>query len=219
MSDYTLNFAGLTIPLVTLGASDSLALQKAGEAAASAAAAEQFSRGIPPSLVVIGDSITASNSDNTANLHADSWATHLVLNSGGKLRMVRNSGIGGQTSAQMLARFATDVVAYLPNGGWCGILAGTNDTDGVTDTYANIEAMILLAKAARIKPFLGSVPPANMAAISDLPRPQLRRRSRAERLQRQPIATRSRRLILWARRFALLPRPGWSHRERPARAR
>lgn len=121
---------------------------------------------VPPSLVVIGDSITASNSDYANNIHADSWATHLVLNSGGKLRMVRNSGIGGNTTAQMLARFAADVVAYLPNGGWCGIVAGTNDTDGVTETYPNTEAMILLAQAAGIKPFLGSVPPQGMAALS-----------------------------------------------------
>ena len=39
MSAYTLNFAGIEIPLVTLGASDSLALQQAGVASAAATAA------------------------------------------------------------------------------------------------------------------------------------------------------------------------------------
>lgn len=177
MTAYTLNFAGIEIPLVTLGENSAVAIIKAGEAAASAVSAAASAAaaskalaytsalGLSPDLVVIGDSITASNSDNTANIHADSWATHLALNSGGKLRMVRNSGIGGQNTAQMLARFAADVIAYLPNGGWCGIMAGTNDTDGTTDTYPNTEAMILLAVQAGIKPFLVSIPPQGSAAL------------------------------------------------------
>lgn len=108
-------------------------------------------------LVVIGDSITAWNwSDYSNNVHSDSWATHLALGSGGKLHLIRNAGIGGNTTAQMLARFDSDVMAYLPDGGWVGIAGGTNDPDGVTDTYPNIEAMINRALVGKCKVFLCS---------------------------------------------------------------
>lgn len=119
--------------------------------------APQTYRDTAQDLVVIGDSITAWNwSDYAENVHSDSWATHLTLGLGGKLRLLRNVGIGGNTTAQMLARFDSDVMAYLPNGGWVGIAGGTNDPDGVTDTYPNVEAMINRALLGKCKVFLCS---------------------------------------------------------------
>jgi lysophospholipase L1-like esterase len=73
-------------------------------------------------------------------------------------------GISGQTSPQMVLRFHQDVVALKP--AVVMILAGTNDiaqnTGPITDeeVIANLEAMVEMARAHRIKVVIGSVPPA-----------------------------------------------------------
>jgi lysophospholipase L1-like esterase len=73
-------------------------------------------------------------------------------------------GIGGQTTAQMLARFWPDVVALKPAA--VHILAGTNDIAGNTGPYDpdatcdNFRAMAALARASGIRVILGAVTPA-----------------------------------------------------------
>ena len=75
-----------------------------------------------------------------------------------------NRGIGGQTTQQMLLRFPQDVIALHPR--MVHIMAGTNDVAGNTGPTTldaiegNIAAMIVLAKAARIRVVLASTPPA-----------------------------------------------------------
>jgi lysophospholipase L1-like esterase len=73
-------------------------------------------------------------------------------------------GISGQTSPQMLVRFQADVAALKPRA--VHILAGTNDVAGNTGpfdpeaTRGWITAIAELAKAQRIQPILGAIPPA-----------------------------------------------------------
>jgi lysophospholipase L1-like esterase len=73
-------------------------------------------------------------------------------------------GIGGQTTAQMLARFWPDVIALRPAA--VHLLAGTNDIAGNTGPYDpvatcdNVRAMTALAKANGVKVVLGAVTPA-----------------------------------------------------------
>jgi len=73
-------------------------------------------------------------------------------------------GIGGQTTAQMLARFWPDVIALKPAA--VHLLAGTNDIAGNTGPYDpvatcdNVRAMAALAKANGVKVILGAVTPA-----------------------------------------------------------
>jgi lysophospholipase L1-like esterase len=75
-----------------------------------------------------------------------------------------NRGIGAQTSAQMLVRFRSDVVALRP--AVVHILAGTNDVAGNNgpvrprDFQNNIESMAEIARANGIRVVLGSIPPA-----------------------------------------------------------
>lgn len=75
-----------------------------------------------------------------------------------------NLGISGQTTAQMLLRFNTDVLALQPAG--VLVLAGRNDIDGNTGPMTlkmiqkNIFSMVELAKAHQIKVILCSVLPA-----------------------------------------------------------
>jgi lysophospholipase L1-like esterase len=75
-----------------------------------------------------------------------------------------NRGISGQTTAQMLGRFYSDVIALHP--AVVHILAGTNDiagNGGPTTLEAienNLRSMVELAQAHRIKVVIGTVAPA-----------------------------------------------------------
>lgn len=108
-----------------------------------------------PRIVLMGDSIT------------ENWrrADPALFTSA-----VADRGIGGQTSAQMLLRFQTDVVALRPR--IVHILAGTNDLGSTLgDEYYlnNIKAMLDLAKANNIAVILGSIPPSHRTMFGDDP--------------------------------------------------
>lgn len=84
-------------------------------------------------IVLLGDSLTAKNgstSGSTANLYTYSsgffsWANAII---GQKFKVLKNAGIGGQTSTQILRRVDADVIALNPK--FCMFLCGMND--GVT---------------------------------------------------------------------------------------
>lgn len=108
-----------------------------------------------PCLVMMGDSITYH------------WPTALL---GAGLRVV-NRGVRRQTSREMLARFAADVLAERPDV--VAILAGTNDlkrraddaesddakSGQVAPLLARLDAMAGAARARGIRVVLGAVPP------------------------------------------------------------
>ena len=102
-----------------------------------------------PEVVFMGNSIT----DNWAYFHPDFFSSHNFC----------GRGIGGQTSAQMLVRFTSDVIDLHPKA--VVIMAGTNDVahndywvapDKVVD---NIIAMCDIARANGIVPIISSIPP------------------------------------------------------------
>ncbi|MCE7796219.1 GDSL-type esterase/lipase family protein [Sphingobium sufflavum] len=103
-----------------------------------------------PHVVFMGDSIT------------ENWVKgDPVLLGGGNA----GRGISGQTTPQMLLRFYPDVIALHPRV--VHIMAGTNDISGNTGPTTdrtivdNLRAMIVLAKANRIKVVLGSITPSS----------------------------------------------------------
>ncbi len=104
-----------------------------------------------PDIVFLGDSIT------------ENWARADPAFLDG--RSIAGRGIGGQTSAQMLARFRADVIALHPRK--VHIMAGTNDVAGnggptSPEAYEdNIRSMVDLARANGIEPVLASLPPAD----------------------------------------------------------
>lgn len=108
----------------------------------------------PLRTVMMGDSIT----DNWPGLSADFFQAHSLV----------GRGIGGQTTAQMVLRFAPDVIRLKP--AVVHILAGTNDIAENLDPYDpvattnNLQTMASLAKANGIKVVMGSVPPATSFA-------------------------------------------------------
>jgi len=74
-------------------------------------------------------------------------------------------GIGGQTTAQMVVRFQSDVVNLHPK--YVAIMAGTNDIAqnngyiALEQVVENLKSMCEIAKANKIKPILCSVTPSN----------------------------------------------------------
>jgi lysophospholipase L1-like esterase len=116
------------------------------------AAENATDRGLPPErrrVVFIGDSITQGWRD----FHPAFFADNGLL----------GRGIGGQVTAQVLARFWPDVVALKPAA--VHILAGVNDiaqNAGPYDpaaTQANLKAMTVLAQASGIAVILATVTP------------------------------------------------------------
>ena len=93
-------------------------------------------------IVLLGDSLTAKNGSTTSTYYTYSsgfftWANALT---GHKFKILKNAGIGGQTSTQILARVDADVIALAPK--YCMFLCGMND--GVTDTNtATLKANII----------------------------------------------------------------------------
>jgi lysophospholipase L1-like esterase len=128
--------------------------------------------------IAIGDSIT--NGQDTTEQATNrlvggmSWFNQACVLSRQKLRYLRNSGVSGETSTEMLARFKTTVVDYSPD--ICFIMCGTNDNAaGITaaTTLANIQSMHLMAEAAGVRTVLCTIPPrgnipvATINAIND----------------------------------------------------
>lgn len=108
----------------------------------------------PPSVVFIGDSITAIWGSGQGPQFADhpNWV---------------DKGIGGQKSSQVLVRFQTDVLDSHPE--IVHILIGTNDVypgwtlypsgPNAINSAANVEAMVNMAQANGIHVILATIPP------------------------------------------------------------
>jgi lysophospholipase L1-like esterase len=75
---------------------------------------------------------------------------------------VKMENRSGNTTAMMLSRIQTDVIAYKPD--ICFILGGTNDITGstpATTIVSNIEKMVMVLLANKILPVLMTIPPRN----------------------------------------------------------
>jgi hypothetical protein len=84
--------------------------------------------------IVLGDSIST-------NAGYASWFEFLCILSNGRLQWSRNAAIGGNTTQQMIDRFAADVAAYTPAR--VHLMCGTNDWPTVT-TPAQADAQMVL---------------------------------------------------------------------------
>ena len=102
--------------------------------------------------VFIGDSQTQADNiyfagSNLSQVHlASPWPTHLSGLSLGRITILRNVGIGGQNSAQMLARFNSDVLALDPDTVF--IAASINNT-GLATLKPDIIEMVSRCKSYR----------------------------------------------------------------------
>jgi lysophospholipase L1-like esterase len=109
----------------------------------------------PASVVFIGDSITAD------------WGWDQMSPEFAEHPNWVDKGVSGQNSAQVLARFQTDVIDLHPE--IVHILVGTNDLypgwtlgpsqSNSIDSVANVEAMVRMAQASGIHVILATIPP------------------------------------------------------------
>jgi lysophospholipase L1-like esterase len=115
-------------------------------------------------IVWLGDSFTGNGGGvGTPNptLNYSRGFQHWGLNLlGQRLRTLTNAGVGGQTTVQVAARVASDVIALRP--GWCHVLVGCNDiTQSVplATTQANLSAIWDALDRAGIRCVQGTIGP------------------------------------------------------------
>ena len=92
-------------------------------------------------IVFIGDSQTAVRSPVT---QAQTYAQ--IVGAARGFGTIINAGVGGNTAADMLARFSTDVLSHSPDA--ISIMAGVNDNGGnnsvsVATFQSNMDAMVV----------------------------------------------------------------------------
>jgi lysophospholipase L1-like esterase len=111
------------------------------------------------SYVALGDSLTAWPSYNP-------WPSRLDK-SDTLLRLLKNAGVPGNTTAQMRARINTDVFPYKPDVLF--VLGGTNDLGyGYSESsiIANLRAIVVAAKARKMVVVLVYVPPDSYTSMA-----------------------------------------------------
>lgn len=112
-------------------------------------------------VAFLGDSITRG-SDTPGLINGSCWPTYASVFSKQRIFKARNAGVGGDTTAQMLGRFDTDVTPYRPTV--VTIAGGRNDiNNGVSlSTFqANIAALVAKARTIGATPVLATITPTN----------------------------------------------------------
>lgn len=130
----------------------------------------QASRGVVlgPRFAYLGDSITQGSTD----LWLDRIPSLITAKSNGRTQMVRNAGVGGDTTSQMLARFDTDITPYRPDV--VVLRGGTNDLTGLSQPFnptqvtarfdlfkSNVTQIVARIRAIGAIPVLMSVTPSS----------------------------------------------------------
>lgn len=118
--------------------------------------------------VFLGDSNTAGTDGNYSGgqfqMGSSSYVTWACLQSGGRIRLLANKGVGGETSTQILARIQA-VIDLAPD--WGVLMMGTNDMTSyaaapdatLATLFANIEAAERRLRGAGINVALCTILP------------------------------------------------------------
>lgn len=109
------------------------------------------------SIILFGDSISLANEVHPTDNGFFNWANVLFRH---KFKVIRNTGVGGNTTTQMLARLNTDVIAYRPR--WVCVLGGANDIVGDVgaDTiYNNLVSICSILRGCGINVILCTITP------------------------------------------------------------
>lgn len=111
--------------------------------------------------IPLGDSRVLNGNGDSGNSVTDAlrgWHVSLQAMMNGRLIQIRNAGVAGNTSTQMLARIQTDVIAYAP--GWCFLMGPVNDilnSVPLATSQINVRAMYAACSAAGIKFATGTI--------------------------------------------------------------
>jgi lysophospholipase L1-like esterase len=113
--------------------------------------------------VLFGDSITGLNFDSptatSSYYYYRGYFTHANVLLGHYFDVVKEAGVGGNSTTQMLARIYTDVVSFNPS--WCVVLGGTNDIQNVSSsvTISNLTKIYNILVGRGIKVIACTIPP------------------------------------------------------------
>jgi lysophospholipase L1-like esterase len=125
-----------------------------------------------PVVALLGDSITAGNTPTSnGDINRGYWHWAQAL-SGFRAYCAAYAGIGGNVTAQMLARLTTDVItplsAYVGRDRYCIVMGGVNDAanpaDIVATATANLAAIYTALLAAGITPIAMTCTPTTSAS-------------------------------------------------------
>jgi lysophospholipase L1-like esterase len=111
-------------------------------------------------FVVLGDSLSTWAFAPGFTHPSDNAWPRLLAALDPDLMLLHNSAVPGNTTAQMLARFRQDVLAYRPDVLF--VMGGTNDVANgrpTSTTVANLRTIVESAKAAGIRVVLLTIPP------------------------------------------------------------
>lgn len=111
--------------------------------------------------VAFGDSLTSPDGGAP---NGQGWVAYFDVEADGRFQIVKNAGIPGNNTTQMLARVQADVIAYRPD--LVTFLAGTNDlTQNVplATMQDNVRGIWAAVKAAGATMVILSVPPRDLA--------------------------------------------------------
>lgn len=115
-------------------------------------------------VVTLGDSITIGAEAHTSANESlsGSWPAYAGWLSGQRFRVVKNAGVGGDKTSQMLVRFDSDVTPYAPT--MVVISGGANDiAQGIVlaEFQANIRELVARCRTIGARPVLTTIPPNN----------------------------------------------------------
>ncbi|MBN9209370.1 MAG: hypothetical protein J0H96_11990 [Microbacterium ginsengisoli] len=116
-------------------------------------------------FVASGDSITEVDSARASNSWGNSWATFAALASGGRLTHIYACAKGGANTTTTRGLFESEVLAASKDHDLLIIADGTNDTDPMTQTLVNNQAMIDAELRLGGRVILTEIPPAGSQAV------------------------------------------------------
>jgi hypothetical protein len=108
-------------------------------------------------IAIIGDSIASSGS-------AGGFLEFAIMACGGQLSRVVNAGIGGNTLAQMDARFVTDLQPFAPDEIW--ISGGLNSTELTAANKAAWASMVAKARNMSARPVIFAINPRTASPVT-----------------------------------------------------
>ena len=123
-----------------------------------------------PTIVICGDSITNQNTQTSATFGAHlakGYWTQAQIMLEQRFELLSNAGVSGNTTAQVLARIDTDVIALRPQ--YCFLIAGTNDAGQdvpSATTVANYASILGKLQGAGIVPIIGTMTPRGFSGMT-----------------------------------------------------